>query len=132
MTEWAAVLSLLGVVVGVLLQYWTSRSAETRKQLQLLRSQSYVDYLRAVTKAAHAVSADAGRLARAEAADAKARMCVYGTSRAISALARFEEAGPVLDTPSSKGVFAALVIAMRDGDSPSQAELELVLFGKGS
>ena len=125
-----AVLPLLGVVIGAAVQYWTSRSAEARKQLQLLRSQSYVDYLRAVTKAAHATSPDAGRLARAEAADAKARMSVYGTSRAIAALARFEEVGPVLDTPNAKGVFAALVTAMRDGDSPSQTDLELVLFGK--
>ena len=130
MTGWAVVLPLLGVVVGATLQYWASRAAEARKRLQLLRSQSYVDYLRAVTKAAHATSADAGRLARAEAADAKARMSVYGTSRAIAALARFEEVGAVLDTPNAMGVFAALVTAMRDGDSPSQADLKLVLFGK--
>jgi hypothetical protein len=130
MTGWAAVLPLLGVVIGAALQYWTSRAAEARKQLQLLRSQSYVDYLRAVTKAAHATSAENGRLARTEAADAKARMSVYGASRAIAALARFEELGAVLDSPKSMGVFAALVAAMRDGDSPSQTDLELVLFGK--
>jgi hypothetical protein len=130
MTGWLALLPLLGVVIGAALQYWTSRAAEARKQLQLLRSQSYVDYLRAVTKAAHATSAENGRLARAEAADAKARMSVYGASRAIVALARFEELGAVLDSPKSMSVFAALVSAMRDGDSPSQADLELVLFGK--
>lgn len=130
MTGWAAVLPLLGVVVGATLQYWTSRSAEARKQLQLLRSQSYVDYLRAVTKAAYATSPDAGRLAKAEAADAKARMSVCRTSRTIAALIRIEEAGPVLDTPNAQGVYAALVTAMRDGDSPSQSDLELVLFGK--
>ncbi len=121
---------LLGVVIGATIQYWTSRAAESRKQHQLLRSQCYVDYLRAVTKAAHALSPDSGRLARAEAADAKARIAVYGTSQAIAALARFEEIGPVLDNPRSKGVFAALVTAMRDGDSPPQTDLELVLFGK--
>jgi len=132
MSGWAAVLPLLGVVIGATIQYWTSRAAESRKQLQLLRSQSYVDYLRAVTKAAHASSPDSGRVARADAADAKARMAVYGTSKAIAALARFEEIGPVLDTPRSKGVFTALVAAMRDGDSPSQPDLELVLFGKSS
>ncbi len=130
MNGWAAVLPLLGVVIGATIQYWTSRAAESRKQIQLLRSQCYVDYLRSVTKAAHASSSDFGRLARAEAADAKARMAVYGTSRAIVALARFEEIGPVLDTPRSKGVFTALVTAMRGGDSPSQTDLELVLFGK--
>ena len=130
MDGWTAVLPLVGVVIGATLQYWISRAAESRKQLQLLRSQSYVDYLCAVTKAAHASVPDAGRLARTEAADAKARMAVYGTSRAIAALARFEEVGPVLNTPSAKGVSAGLVTAMREGDSPSQADLELVLFGK--
>jgi|SRR5580700_2758117 coenzyme F420-reducing hydrogenase beta subunit len=130
MNGWAAILPLLGVVIGAAIQYWTSRAAESRKQLQLLRSQSYVDYLRAVTKSAHASSPDSGRLARAEAADAKARMAVYGTPKAIAALARFEEIGPVLDSPRSKGVFTALVTAMRDGESPSQTDLELVLFGK--
>jgi hypothetical protein len=58
-----------------------SRSAESRK--------SYVDYLRAVTKAAHATSPYSARLAQAEAADAKARLAVYGTSAVIAALARF-------------------------------------------
>ena len=130
MDGWIAVLPLFGVVIGATLQYWTSRAAESRKQLQLLRSQSHLDYLRAATKAVHATSPDAGCVARAEAADAKARMAVYGTSRAITALARFEEVGPVLDTPSAKGVFTLLVTAMKDEDSPSKVDLELVLFGK--
>ncbi|MBS1842317.1 MAG: hypothetical protein JST77_15900 [Acidobacteria bacterium] len=129
MNGWPALLPLLGVVIGATIQYWTSRAVESRKQLQLLRSQCYVDYLRAVTKAAHALSADSGRQARADAADAKARIAVYGTSQAIAALARFEETGAVLDNVKSKSVFAALVTAMRNGDSPSQMELELVLFG---
>lgn len=59
MNEWTAILTLFGGVVGATLQYWFSRSAEARKQLQLLQSQSYVDYLRAVTKAAYARSPDA-------------------------------------------------------------------------
>lgn len=129
MSGWAAILPLLGVVIGATIQYWTSRAAESRKQLQLLRSQCYVDYLRAATKAAYALSPESARQALTEAADAKARMTVYGSSRAIAALARFEETGAVLDNAKSKSVFAALVKAMRDGDSPSQAELELVLFG---
>ena len=126
----SAIFSLLGVVIGATIPYWTSRAAESRKQLQLLRSQCYVDYLRAVTKAAYASSNESARQALTEAADAKARIAVYGTSQAIAALARFEETGAVLDNIKSKGVFAALVKAMRDGDSPSLADLDLVLFGK--
>lgn len=81
---------LVGVVVGAAMQYWFSSSAEFRKQIQLVKSRSYVDYLQAVTRAAHARSPDAARSARIDAADAKARMAVYGTSDVIAALA-FEE-----------------------------------------
>jgi hypothetical protein len=131
MSVFIAVLPLIGVVIGATLQYWISRAAESRKQLQLLQSQSYVDYLRAVTKAAHAASPDAERLAKAEAADAKARLAVYGASSVIAALARFEEIGPVLVGPRAHGAFVALVGAMRGKESAAQAEdLRLVLFGQ--
>ncbi len=131
MNEWTAVLPLLGVVIGATMQYWLSRSAESRKQLQLLQSQSYVDYLRAVTKAAHANSPDALRLVQAEAADAKARLAVYGTSNVIAALARFEEARPILDNPRSRAAFVALVGAMRQKHGTARADdLSLVLFGQ--
>lgn len=106
MNGWSAVLPLLGVVIGATMQYWLSRSAESRKQLQLLQSQSYVDYLRAVTKAAHASTNEAARLANTEAADAKARLAVYGTSGVIAALARFEEEGAILDNARTRAAFA--------------------------
>ncbi len=128
MNVWTAVLPLLGVVIGATMQYWLSRSAESRKQLQLLQSQSYVDYLRAVTKAAHAKSPDAVRLANAEAADAKARLAVYGTSGVIAALARFEEAGAVLDNPRTRAAFVALVGEMRQKQGAKAGDLSLVLF----
>src|SRR5258708_12448918 len=99
MNEWAAVLPLLGVVIGATMQYWLSRSAESRKQLQLLHSQSYVDYLRSVTRAAHASSPEGVRLAQAQAADAKARMAVYAPSGVIAAPARFQEPEPQLYIP---------------------------------
>jgi hypothetical protein len=129
MKEWTTVLPLLGVVIGATMQYWLSRSAESRKQLQLLQSQCYVDYLRAVTKAAHANSPDAARQANAEAADAKARLAVYGTSDVIAALARFEETGAILDNQQTRAAFVALVGAMRQKSGTARAaDLSLVLF----
>jgi hypothetical protein len=131
MNEWTAVLPLIGVVVGATMQYWLSRAAESRKQIQMLQSQCYVDYLRAVTKAKHAVSADANRSAVSEMTDAKARMAVYGSADVIAALARFEEAGAVLESPKALKAFVAIVGAMRKEDRSVQArDLELVLFGK--
>jgi hypothetical protein len=129
MNGWTAVLPLLGVVIGATMQYWLSRSAESRKQLQLLQSQSYVDYLRAVTKSAHAKSPDAVMSANAEAADAKARLAVYGATGVIAALARFEEAGAVIDNPRTRAAFVALVAAMRQRHGAAKADdLSLVLF----
>jgi hypothetical protein len=131
MNEWTAVLPLLGVVIGAAMQYWLSRSAESRKQLQLLQTQSYVDYLRAVTKSAHATSPESNRAANMDAADAKARLAVYGTSDVISALARFEEIGAVIANPKARAAFVALVGAMRRKEGKVEVDdLSLVLFGK--
>jgi hypothetical protein len=44
-----------------------------------------------------------------EAADAKARLSVYGTSDVIAALARFEEIGAVIDNPKARAAFVTLV-----------------------
>jgi hypothetical protein len=127
MNAWTAILPLIGVVVGATLQYWLSRAAESRKQLQLLRSQCYVDYLKAVTRAAHADSPNAIRSAQADVADAKARLAVYGAPEAIVALARFEETGAVLDNPPAQAAFVELVSAMRQSKAEAK-DLRLVLF----
>jgi len=130
MSGWTAVLPLIGVAVGAILQHWLSRSAEERKQLQLLRSQAHVDYLRAVARAAHAHSSDAQRAAKADAADAKARIAVYATADVVQALARFEAAGPTLTNPRSNHCFLALVSTMREVVGKADAEdLRLVLLG---
>lgn len=129
MNLWTTFLPLIGLVVGAVLQYWFSRAAESRRQLQLLQSQCYVDYLKAVTRAAHSATPEAARLAMADAADAKARLAIYGSSRVIIALARFEKVGPVLDNPSSLDAFIALVAAMRADDKfIDPSDLKLILF----
>jgi multidrug efflux pump subunit AcrA (membrane-fusion protein) len=122
MNAWTTVFPLLEIVVGATLQYWLSRSAESRKQLELLQPQSYVDYLRAVTKAAYASSQDALVSAQAEVADAKARLAVYGTSRVIYALARFAEVGAVLDHPKAHAIFVELVAAMWQKNRVAEAD----------
>jgi hypothetical protein len=131
MNSWTIVLSFMSAILGATLQYWFTRSAEVRKQLDLLQFQSYVDYLRAVGKAAYANSRDALVSAQAEAADAKARSAVYGTPSVIAALAKFEETGPNLDNPRAHSVFVSLVAAMRQKNRAAQADdLKLVLFGR--
>lgn len=130
MTGWTAILPLLGVVVGAALQHWLSRTTEARKQLELLRNQAYVDYLRAVAKSAHGSAPENLRSALADAADAKARIAVYGAHQVVAALARFEAAEPRLDNPRSINSFLALAVAMRasSGDA-SIDDLRLILIG---
>jgi hypothetical protein len=70
------------------------------------------------------------RDAHRDAADAKARIAVYGTVDVIKALARFEESGAVLSNGPASRAFVSLVSAMRpkSGDV-SEHELELLLLG---
>lgn len=130
MSEFIAALPLLGVVVGAVMQYWFSRSAESKKQLQLLQSQSYVDYLRAVTQCAHASSTETKKSAKTEVTDAKTRIAVYGASSVVAALAKFEATGANLAQQVSIDAFVRLVGEMRpSGGSAEASDLNLVMFG---
>jgi hypothetical protein len=112
MRDWAiAILPLLGVTLGATLQFWFTRAAEREKHTGSLRSQAYADYLRAVAAAGHLRSDEDLRDAHRDAADAKARIAVYGTPSVISALARFEETGAVLTDGPSASAFVSLVSA---------------------
>lgn len=68
-------------------------------------------------------------MARIEAADAKTRLAVYGTSSVMAELAKFERAGAVLDNPTAIDAFVALVGAMRQKDSAEAEDMKHVLFG---
>jgi hypothetical protein len=131
MSDWTvAALPLLGVVIGAALQSWFGRSAEREKQLETAKSQAYADYLRAVAAAAHSRSDEDLRDALRAAADAKARIAVYGGSEVISALARFDESGANLGSAASRATFVALVTTMRSTSPTAQErDIETVLFG---
>lgn len=124
-----AVLPLLGVVVGAVLQYWLSRNAENRKQLHALRREAYVDFLRAVTKVARAKDPESSWDARTAVADAKARIAVYGDARVVVALARFEQEGAFLVEEGAMSAFVALASAMREHEPATGADLRLILLG---
>lgn len=134
MSNWViAILPLAGVVLGATLQFWLSRMAESDKHLKVLRDQAYVDYLRAVAAAAHLRSDEDLRDALLAAADAKARIVVYGSAAVIVALARFEEAGAVLDNDRSVAAFIAVVASMRTSEATiASREIELLLVGPRS
>lgn len=126
MEPWAiALLPLVGVVVGATLQFWLSRAAAREQRAEALRSQVYADYLRAVAAAGHYRTNE-----DRDAAEAKARIAVYGTAEVIRALSRFEAGGAVISDGPGARAFVALVTAMRPagGAVPNDA-LELLLMG---
>lgn len=118
------------MVLGAVLQLWLSRTAQREKHAANLRSQAYADYLRAVAAAAHLRSDEDLRDAHGEAADAKARIAVYGSASVIRALSQFEKAWAVLTNARSGRAFLSLVSSMRSGkEIVSYRDLELVLLG---
>ncbi len=123
--------SLCGVVVGVGLQYLFGRALETRKQMALQRSLAYVDYFRAV-----ATIAQNGRSKEtlSIAADAKARICIYGSARVIERLWAFEATGANTVSEEGRSATVQLVTEMRadtvqDKHAISADNLQSILFG---
>lgn len=131
MDSWAiATLPLVGVVLGAALHFWLSRTAEREKHTDILRSQAYADYLRSVAAAGHLRSDEDLRDAHRDAADAKARIAVYGSATVIKALSQFEETGAILTDGRPAQAFISLVSSMRSGGSAvPDCELKLVLLG---
>ena len=123
------------MLLGASLQYLFSRSAESRKQLRLLRTQAYSDYLRVVAKLAHVGRSDQQKRTAlfSEAADAKARISVYGAAPVLSKLAAFEKTGAFLGSKEALEIFIELCQAMRSNgivnDAASKDDLRWILFG---
>jgi hypothetical protein len=134
MNEWlTALLSLLGVTLGAGLQFASSRAAERARHGEELQAQAYAEYLRAVAAAGHQRSDEDFRNARRDAADAKARIAVYGSARVVHSLAGSEQAGAVLSNAESCAAFISLVNSMRGASAAvSKRDLGFVLLGASS
>ena len=127
----AGVLPLLGVVVGVGLQFLLGRSLEASKQLKVQKAQAYADFFKALALAAtKGSSSDAMN----SAADAKVRICIYGSPSVVTALSAFEKLGAKVDSDESLTAVTALLREMRRDVTGVAADLDeltlrWVLFG---
>jgi hypothetical protein len=126
-----AILSLTGVAIGAGLQYYFGRNLEGRKQLAMQRAQAYVDYFKGV-----ALTAQHGRSKDhlAMVADAKTRICLYGSPKVIQSLSTFESSGAVLTSAESQAAMMILLKAMRDDTGMSAAgiseeDFQKIIFG---
>ena len=133
----AAIFSFLGVIIGAALQYFASRHLDSLRAHREARTKAYTDYLLCVSESAHPdqmTSTDGHELA-ARAANAKCRVCLYGSSEAIAAFARFEKLGATMKSQEQKEAFTHMVGVMRSDSTRSKkvatSDLQTILLGAG-
>jgi hypothetical protein len=126
-----AVFTLIGVLIGAVLQYMTGRALEAKRQFMQQRGQSYVDYFKAI-----ALIAKLGPTPEnlSLAADAKTRICIYGSPKVVAQLGLLEVSGPNTTMHASQKALISLISAMRTdlGNSLGNSEentLQAILFG---
>ncbi|HEY4244025.1 MAG TPA: hypothetical protein VGM88_29635 [Kofleriaceae bacterium] len=133
MTTLLLFLPLLGVVVGGLMQHVFARSNQTKKQAAEARERAYADFLRGVAGVAQRNASPSDTAAAILlAADAKARICVYGTGAAIDVLSKFEAHGSTTSSNIGRDAFVSLVEQMRRDvgqEVVSRDMLAALLFG---
>jgi len=131
-----AVLSFLGVVIGASLQFLFTRHMEGQRHLRELRSKAYMDYLKCVCEQAQFRFKDESKEKQelfSRTADAKARICLYGSNGAIQAFSNFEKMGASMGSVEQRKAFTNMVSIMRT-DSGSETgtepdDIQTVLLG---
>ena len=130
-----ALVSVVGVIVGAVLQYLFTRHLENQRHHRERRAQAYADYLKAVCDQAQLgdqLYPEAHEI-YARAADAKCRICLYGQSEVVQAFAEFERLGATMNTPEQREAFTRMVAGMRSDSggsgTPTMENLQVVLLG---
>ena len=88
----ATLLPIIGIIIGATLQYIFSKSSETHKQHFISKNQAYIDYLKCVSDLANLAKFKNERNRNdilALTADAKTRICIYGSKDVIKHMADF-------------------------------------------
>ncbi|MDC7712121.1 hypothetical protein [Vogesella indigofera] len=132
----APLIGLIGVGFGAWLQAHFTRKNSQNSKLIELQNKAYADFFNSA--AAIAVAQRTGDRSRLESelailADAKARICVYGHSIVVEALANFMRAGGTLQTESEILSFTHLCICIRESvgmgnESVSSSDISQLLF----
>lgn len=130
------ILSFLGVIIGASLQYFFTRHIDNQRHHRDLRSKAYMDYLKCVCDQALLRPARGSKEQKeifARTGDAKARICLYGSSKVISAFSQFEILGATMNTQKQRDAFTDMVAAMRfeagAKSIPSGQDMQNILLG---
>lgn len=133
----AAFVGLAGLMIGATLQYLYGKRAEASKQLQALKNQAYVDFVKSVAGAAIAQKAK-NKEKEFESlillADAKSRIAVYGSKEVIEGIAIFyRKYDGLLATSEAMSKFVDVVQEMRKhtvdkGEIVLDKEISQLLF----
>ncbi len=118
--------SLLGVIVGAVLQSYLVRRNQKDNRLLEWRNTAYTDFINAATLVATAQrhgkrDVVAEHLARLS--DAKARICVYGDASVIAEIAEFWRHGATLQTESEILAFTRVCLSIRKSLNVSGAAI---------
>jgi len=125
-----AFFSFLGVIVGASLQYLFMRLLEERKQRRSLQTKAYTDYIQAVAESRHMSLYTEQASVFARLADAKTRICLYGSPEVIARLAEFESKGAVIGDDQQQEAFMRVIDAMRGKSKLQTSQVELILLGE--
>ena len=130
LSSFGAAVPLVAVLIGAVLGYLSGRLLETQKQLTLKKGEAYADYLKALATAA----TNGPAAAVGPAADAKTRICIYGSPSVVRALSAFERTGARVVGDEGQAAVTQLVRAMRAdtgvaGSRIEEDHLQMVLFG---
>lgn len=132
----AAIFSIIGLIVGAVLQFLFTRHLDNNRHQRDLRAVAYADYLRAVSEIAnlrYKVGSQEWLKLNANTADAKCRISLYGANTVVSAFANFEKLGAAMNTPEQGQAFTDMVMAMRKdvlgSTLVSEADLKTLLLG---
>ncbi|WP_395341201.1 hypothetical protein PN836_018660 [Ningiella sp. W23] len=129
-------LAFLSVIVGATLQYFFTKHVETLKHAKELKSKAYSDYLKAISEdASH--NYESGSVEQkniySKIADAKARICLYGSNEVVTAYSEFLALGGVFETQKQKESFAKVFSLMRKDSGGKEIvnlkEIEIILLG---
>jgi hypothetical protein len=132
-----AILSFFAVVIGASLQYIFTRYLENQRYRREQRTKAYLDFLKTASEQERSTlppDSPGFALLTAQLLDARYRVCLYGSEKAIHAFAVFQELGSNTATPEQRAAWVGMMAAMRDdtGDTSSletQGDMKMVLMG---